>query len=251
MDLSHLLIVILAFRCASVNKATPEAIETAKRVYNQEFQLEHDQASKELESQQNRIQSQENFMRKFSLLLEAVGIIGDILVMTGMPSYGLMTRGASGCVNFVYSFYSKRNVMRTLEFAESILKKYDTIRLEMNRYLSPVGVYELPSLQGHIKQVQEKIEHIKHYYEWSLFEKNVHEYYLNLKNIWLNSSNEKALEDDTFIPLISTPRRVFKMMSNYDEIVNNEMCDEANLLHNIITKIIFEHDKLEKILLKM
>lgn len=82
-------------------------------------------------------------MWKFLLLFEVVGIIGDILVMIGMLLYGLMMWGVSGCVNFVYFFYLKRNVMRMFEFVESILKKYDMIWLEMNRYLFFVGVYEL------------------------------------------------------------------------------------------------------------
>lgn len=216
-------------------------------MWREEFKAGHDEAITKLKSQQNEIEEEENFRLKGSIFYDCIGIIGEGLVLGGLPLHGMVMRGVTGFLDGGHTFYSKENILKKLENAEKILKKYDTSRIKMNSYLSLLGVKTFSSLKGLIKEIQHIISHIKSSNTWKWLPDILYKESLNLYQLF-NLDNEKALKEDSFMTGASIVHRLTRIGFNFYDIMNGKMCDEANVLENIIEEIQSEYDDLEKIL---
>lgn len=202
------------------------------------------EATTKLKSKRNEIEKEENFKIKGSILFNAVGIIEDVWTFGGI---GGIWGSVGNCLGVGHAFYSKRIIIEKLENAENILRKYDAIRLRMNSYLSPLGVEKLPSLEGLIKDIQNSISHLRSSNSWKY-----------LINCMLKESNklyklmkgdkENALKDDMLLMGFPIAYRLINIGFDIYDLMDGKMCDEANVLENIIMKIQSDHENLEKVL---
>lgn len=221
-------------------KKASDGKEKAKQVWTEELKPGHDEATTKLKRQRDEIEAEKNFKIKGSILYNCLGIIED---GWAFGFFGIWP-SISSILDGLHAFYLKGNILEELENSEKVLRKYDTIRLRMDTYLSPLGVNTFPSLKLYIKDIQNMISHIESSRSWKSLTKIV---LGNSFNLYKSFFGDKE-KDDSFVEGAPIAYRLINLGYDIYDLTDGIMCDEANVLEKIIMEIQSEYDNLERVL---